>query len=71
MNKNNTDESILSFPITVLCLYKNVLVLRKYTMKDLRDKGGTISNLLSNVSEKYNVQICAYGEKMIEQTGKM
>ena len=57
--------------MTVLCLYKNVLVLRKHTMKDLRDKGGTISNLLSNVSEKYNVQICAYREKMIEQTGKM
>lgn len=31
--------------------------LRKYTMKDLRDKEGTISNFLSNFSKKCNIQI--------------
>lgn len=46
MDKNNIDESMFKFPD----LY--YYTLRKYTMKYLRDKEGTISNLLSNFSKK-------------------
>lgn len=71
MNKSNINKSILSFPIIILFIQENVLILGKHTMKDLRDIGGIVSNLLSNVLEKCNMQICTYGEKMIQQMSKM
>lgn len=73
MDKNNIDESVLNFLIfiTVYSGYKRMSLFLGNRTKDLREKEGTISNLLSNVSEKYNMQICIYGERMIEQMGKM
>lgn len=41
--------------ITILCIYGNVLIFRKFTLRYLSVKGHNVSNLLLNVSEKKKI----------------
>lgn len=51
MDKNNIDESMFKFPD--LYYYNlGMYFLRKHTMKNLRGKEGTISNLFLNFHTK-------------------